>query len=60
VVAGALARKNYTANWQIAAVILLALNTLFYLSRVGLAVPYFPILHIAALASIFMFREKNK
>ncbi|MEM1544567.1 MAG: hypothetical protein QXX24_02820, partial [Candidatus Bathyarchaeia archaeon] len=45
-------------NWKLAAIILIVLNCLWYLSPPGLLVPYYPILHLIALALIFIFRGK--
>ena len=57
-VAGALARKEKPHNWRIAALMLLVMNVLFYLTPAGLAVPYYPLLHITALALVLAFRGK--
>ncbi len=58
VVAGALARNDKKSNWKVAALLLLVLNALWYLTPPGQAVPYYPFLHLGALALILVFREK--
>lgn len=58
-VAGALARNDKKSNWKVAALTLLVLITLYYLSPVGAIVPYYAILHLVALALILIFRGKT-
>jgi uncharacterized membrane protein len=58
IVCGALSRRSSKSNWKIAALTLGVLNCLWYLSPPGLLVPYYPFLHILALALIFAFRDK--
>ncbi len=58
VVAGSLARKGKKSNWKVAAVLLLVLNGLWYASPPGIIVPYYPILHLGALAMVLVFRSK--
>jgi uncharacterized membrane protein len=58
VVAGALARDSKRSNWKLAAVVLLVLNALYYISPPGIIVPYFPLLHLAALSLILIFRGR--
>ncbi|MCW4021376.1 MAG: ECF transporter S component [Candidatus Bathyarchaeota archaeon] len=58
IVAGALARNDKKSNWKVAALILLVLNALYYVSPPGFIVPYFPLLHLLALALILVFRNR--
>ncbi|MDH5439617.1 MAG: ECF transporter S component [Candidatus Bathyarchaeota archaeon] len=58
IVAGALARNDKKSNWKVAALILLVLNVLYYVSTPGIVVPYFPLLHLSALALILVFRDR--
>lgn len=58
IVAGALARNDKKSNWKVAALILLVLNVLYYVSTPGILVPYFPLLHLLALALILVFRGR--
>jgi len=58
IVAGALARNDRKSNWKVAALILLFLNALYYVSPPGIVVPYFPLLHLSALALILVFRDR--
>ena len=58
-VAGALARNDKKSNWTVAALTLLVLITLYYLSPVGAIVPYYAILHLVAFALILIFRGKT-
>jgi ECF transporter S component (folate family) len=58
IVSGALSRKGGRSNWRVAALILLILNCLWYISPPGLSVSYYPVLHLSALALILIFREK--
>lgn len=58
IVCGALSREKRMANWKVAALILAALNCLWYISPPGLLVPYYPILHLGALALILFLRDK--
>lgn len=57
-VCGFLSRKSVRSNWKLAAAILIILNCLWYLSPPGLVVPYYPILHLAALALVLILRDK--
>lgn len=58
IVAGALARNSKRANWKLAAIILLVLNAIYYISPPGIIVPYYPLLHLVALALILLFRGR--
>jgi len=58
IVAGALARNDKKSNWKVAALILLVLNALWYISPPGIEVPYYPFLHLGALALILTFKGK--
>ncbi|MEM2342081.1 MAG: ECF transporter S component [Candidatus Bathyarchaeia archaeon] len=58
IVCGFLSRKSGRSNWELAAAILIILNCLWYLSPPGLLVPYYPILHLIALALILILRDK--
>ena len=57
-VAGALVRRERTANWKVSAAILLALNLLWYATPPGMEVIYYPFLHLGALALILLCRRK--
>ncbi len=56
IVAGSLSRTD-KSDWRVAATILLALNALWYVSPPGFLVPYYPVLHLAALALVLVFRS---
>jgi len=58
IVSGALSRKSSRSNWKVAALILTILNCLWYISPPGHLVPYYPVLHLSALALILIFRDK--
>jgi len=59
IVAGALARNDKKSNWKVAAVVLLILDTLYFIFPVSMEVPYFAVLHIAALALVLVFRDRT-
>jgi len=59
IVAGALARTDRESDWKVAALILVLLNALWYVSPPGLIVPYYPVLHLAALALVLAFRHRT-
>ncbi|MEM2321094.1 MAG: ECF transporter S component [Candidatus Bathyarchaeia archaeon] len=58
IVCGSLSRSGNKSDWKLAAAILALLNLLWYLSPPGLLVPYYPILHLLALALILLLRSK--
>jgi uncharacterized membrane protein len=57
-VAGSLRSKQKVFNWKLALAVLGALNTLWYISPVGLDAPFYPVLHWAALILMVLFRGK--
>jgi uncharacterized membrane protein len=54
---GALARSG-KSGWKITAALLATLNLLWYFSPPGLVLPYYPALHLAALAIVLLLRGK--
>ncbi|MEM1562771.1 MAG: ECF transporter S component [Candidatus Bathyarchaeia archaeon] len=58
IVCGALSREGGKSDWKLASVILTLLNILWYISPPGLLVPYYPLLHLLALAFILLLRDK--
>ncbi|MCW4021013.1 MAG: ECF transporter S component [Candidatus Bathyarchaeota archaeon] len=58
IVAGLLARMDAKSDWKVAALMLLVLNALWFASPPGMIVPYYPLLHLAALALILVFRHR--
>ncbi|MBS7654558.1 ECF transporter S component, partial [Candidatus Bathyarchaeota archaeon] len=58
IVCGALSRRSSRSDWKVAALILAVLNCLWYLSPPGLLVPYYPFLHLSALALILVFKDR--
>lgn len=57
-VSGCLSQTTGQLNWKVAASVLVALNTLWYLTPVGREAPFYPILHLVALALIILFRKQ--
>ena len=58
IVAGALAKNDKRSNWKIAALILSVLIALYYISPIGIQVPFYAFIHLVALALILIFRGK--
>jgi uncharacterized membrane protein len=57
-VSGCLSRDRKWLNWKASALVLLILNGLWYVSPVGSEAPFYPILHIVALALVLIMRRK--
>ncbi|MFH0748366.1 MAG: ECF transporter S component [Candidatus Bathyarchaeota archaeon] len=57
-VGGCMSQGSGKLNWKAAAIILAMLDALWYLTPVGLEAPFYPILHVAALVLILLFRER--
>jgi uncharacterized membrane protein len=56
-VSGCLSREFRWLNWKTSALVLAVLNGLWYLTPVGFEAPFYPILHLIALAIILIFRS---
>ena len=57
-VSGCSSQSSGKLNWKAAAGVLASLDALWYFTPVGLAAPFYPVLHFAALALILLFRNK--
>ena len=57
-VSGFLSRNKKISNWKSATVIMVGLIALWYLTPIGFAAPFYPVLHWVALALILVFRNK--
>jgi len=57
-VAGSLGSTKRIFNWKLAFLVLLALDTLWYFTPVGLEAPFYPVLHWGSLLLVALFREK--
>ena len=55
---GLLSRKVGRSNWKLAAIVVAALNLLWYLTPVGVEAPFYPVLHWLALALVLAFRGR--
>jgi len=58
-VSGCMSQSSGKLNWTAAAGALAVLDTLWYLTPIGLEAPFYPVLHLAALALILLFRNKT-
>lgn len=58
IASGALVGRGRRTGWRITAVLLTSLILLWYISPPGLIVPYYPALHIAALALVLALRGR--
>lgn len=58
IVCGFLSKSGGKKDWRLAAAILAILNILWYLSPPGFLVPYYPVLHLLALALVLLLRGK--
>jgi len=56
-VAGSLCSKERLLNWKSATIILAVLNSLWYVTPVGLQLPFYPIVHWMALLPVLLFRD---
>ena len=57
-VSGSLSQVVGRMNWKVTAGVLAALDIVWYLTPVGWEAPFFPILHLTALALVLLFRDK--
>jgi uncharacterized membrane protein len=56
-VSGSLTQRSHQVNWRAAISVLAVLNACWYLTPVGWEAPFYPVLHIAALALSIIFRN---
>jgi len=57
-ISGSLTRQGRWSNWKIAAIVLSLLIIVWYITPTGRNIPFYPVLHLAALGILLLSREK--